>query len=99
MKDLMRVFAPGGMGGPRFNRCCGALLRVSLPDYRELERGGVRWETPTRDIPASGTTAARVRCDQDEVRLERGGLNYGFGLCSSCMEMESRQRQAMGDVK
>ncbi len=86
---------PDGNPAPRPRHCAGAALLVDRATYRELERGGVRWETRSNELPDDGKATARVSCDGQERTLQRGTTTYTYAVCSECMALEAKFRAAI----
>jgi hypothetical protein len=68
---------------------------VDLAGYRALERGGVRWETRSGELPAEGKGPARVACDGQERREQVGTQTYTYAVCKACAALERRFRSAL----
>lgn len=91
--SLQRAVIHEGEPSPRPAWCSGALLVVTWDEYLTLQRDGLRWVTPAKEIDRDGRTSARVYCAADESRLHKHGVVYAFGLCGACMELEQNQRR------
>lgn len=85
-------FGEPGPPAPRPSYCGGAILRVSLDEYRQMERNGVTWATRSevfKDSLDGGKALARVHCTGEAVD--------GFALCSSCSGHEANFRALLRD--
>lgn len=94
-EPLPAIGIPDGKPTPRPSHCSGASLLVDRESYRALERGGIRWETRSKDLPAEGKGPARVACAGVELTLTRGTQTYTYALCRECMTLENQFRAAL----
>lgn len=93
--EPMAIGIPDGTPTPRQTHCSGASMPVDLAGYYELQKAGVRWDTPVEDIPGTGRGEARVACDNQEVSEQRGTVRYGYALCRECMALERGYRATL----
>jgi len=84
---------------PRPNHCGGACLRVDRDMYFDYQRNGVVWATKPGEVFELGPVgSARVRCNDEAMLDPKLGQRYGFGVCRSCAELETRHRRAMREL-
>jgi hypothetical protein len=94
MGKLLKAWAEGdGQSLARPDHCGGALLFVCRDEAEAMVKGGVRFTTPTENLPGSMRDHIRVEC-RDFVRVKKG---VTYGLCDRCCGFEIAIRKRLAE--